>query len=86
MDRKMHHASHYRDFLRKLNHLYKQCGLSLRLGLNSFDLEWMSVQICQNWAALQTEASDEAASLCSNFPRAGASLLNLRLPPRERIR
>src|SRR5205085_8734262 len=80
------HARHYRDLLRGLNKLYKDGGLALNIGLERFDQEFANIQTAQAWASSQADDDDEAASLCSSFSRAGASLLNLRLPLAERLR
>lgn len=80
------HARHYRDLIRGLNKLYKEGGLALNIGLDRFDLELANIQAAQAWAVSQADDNDDAATVCRSFPRAGASLINLRLPSAERLR
>jgi len=80
------HAAHYETVLRATKELYKQGGEAITRGLALFDLEEKNIQAGQAWAEANAEKDDTAAQLCSDYPDAGAYVLNLRQHPRERIR
>lgn len=80
------HASYYLSVSREANNLYEQGGDALKRGIVLFDLEWTNIQAGQEWAVKHASKDDAAASLCSDYPNAGAYLLDLRLHSRERIR
>lgn len=79
------HASHYLIKSKEAKDLYSQGGEALKRGLVLFDLEWTNIQAGQLWAEKHTDKDDVAARLCSAYPIAGVSLLELRQHPRERI-
>jgi tetratricopeptide (TPR) repeat protein len=79
------HAAYYLSVTWKTDGLYKQGGESLKRGLALFDLEWKNIQAGQKWAQVYADKDDVAALLCSNYPIAGAYLLDLRQLPREHI-
>jgi tetratricopeptide (TPR) repeat protein len=79
------HATYYLNVLRESDRLYKQGGEAIKSGLALFDLEWRNIQSGQSWAEKQSSESDTAASLCDDYPDAGAYLLVLRRHPREQI-
>jgi tetratricopeptide (TPR) repeat protein len=83
---KGYHASHYLSVLSDADDLYLKGGEALKQGLVLFDLEWPNVQAGQAWAEEQAGKDDAAASLCNDYPNAGAYLLLLRQHARERIR
>jgi tetratricopeptide (TPR) repeat protein len=90
------HARHYERVLSNANFLYTRgdlyagntligsSALAMR-GLALFDLERVNIQAGHEWAKSHAENDREAARLCSNYPRWAASVLNLRLHPREMI-
>ncbi|MEI8004301.1 MAG: NB-ARC domain-containing protein, partial [Methanothrix sp.] len=80
------HAEHYRNVLSSSDWLYMQGGDGVLAGLKLFDLEWTNIQAGQAWAEKNLEGSSPAAALCSNYPAAGAYVLDLRLHPSEKIR
>jgi hypothetical protein len=80
------HAQHYLGVLEEADRLYLQGDEGLLNALALFDSEWKNIQAGQAWAAQRAAADEEAARLCSRYPYAGAYLLDLRLPPRERVR
>ena len=80
------HAEHYRNVLSSSDRLYMQGGDGVLAGLKLFDLEWTNIQAGQAWAEKNLEGSSPAAALCSNYPAAGAYVLDLRLHPSEKIR
>jgi tetratricopeptide (TPR) repeat protein len=79
------HAGHYEKVLRAARTLYEQGGESILRGLGLFDLEWGNIAAGQAWAAGHAEGDDAAARLCSDYPDAGAYVLDLRQHARERI-
>ena len=80
------HAGYYESVLRAANKLYMQGHDSIQHGLGLFELEWRNIQAGQAWAATNATIEDDAARSCSDYPDAGAYLLNLRQHPREQIR
>jgi tetratricopeptide (TPR) repeat protein len=80
------HARHFLDVLRETSALYVQGGFVLQRGLALFDLEWENIQAGQSWSAQHASGDTEAATLCTDYPIAGAFCLDLRLHPREWIR
>lgn len=80
------HAEHYLGVLRAANGLYKKGGESILQGLRLFDTEWGNLQEGQAWAASHFSEDDEAARSCSDYPKAGAFLLELRQHPQDQIR
>ncbi len=81
----LRHAQYYAAMLRAADDLYKQGGDNILTALKLFDTEWPNIQAGQAWAAAHAERDDAAATLCDDYPDAGADLLNLRLPPRQQI-
>ncbi len=79
------HASHYLSVSRETSELYRQGDEELKRGIVLFDLEWPNIKAGQAWAEKYASEDDEAASLCSNYSNAGASVFDIRLYPRERI-
>ena len=79
------HAQYYAAMLRIANTLYMQGGDNILTALKRFDTEWPNIQAGQAWAAAHAERDEAAATLCDDYPYAGADLLNLRLPPRQQI-
>lgn len=82
----LRHAVHYETVVGDLNDLYLGGGAALDMRLSRFNQEWLSIQL--GWAQAKTlSAEDEtAARLCSSYPRVAAALLNMCLPPQERLR
>lgn len=80
------HAEHYETVMRSINELYLEGGESLKLGLLLFDLEKSSIELGWSSAIALSGTDDRATKLCSSYPRVGAALINMRLPPRERVR
>lgn len=83
---RLRHAAHYLNVLREAKELYKQGGEGVGLGLGLFDLERRNIESGQALAEELAGSDNEAATLCLAYPDAGAHVLDLRLPPRERIR
>ena len=85
-DGRRRHAEHYLEVLGTADSLYEKGGEAILLALRLFDSEWANVQAGFTWAterALETEA---AARVCNEYPDAGKFLLQLRQPPKERVR
>ncbi|HXU38795.1 MAG TPA: tetratricopeptide repeat protein [Blastocatellia bacterium] len=81
-----HHAVHYLDVLGAADQLYEQGGEFQTDGLAQFDLELRNIQAGQDWAQKYAKEDNEAASICIQYPNAGAELLILRQHPLESIR
>ena len=81
----LRHAKHYKSLLRAADKLYKKGGENILTALRQFDLEWANIQTGQAWTAIHAEQNSSAEKLCNIYPGAGAYLLNLRLPPAQRI-
>lgn len=79
------HAAHYLNVLRAANYLYGRSEHP-QFGLALFGLEWANIRAGQSWAESRAGVDDEAASLCSHYPDAGAHLFHLRVHPEEQIR
>ena len=79
------HAEHYRGVLANVNKLYLAGGDKVLEGLALFDLERPSIEAGQSWAASRMATHAPAARLAFAYTDAGAYVLSLRLPPRQRI-
>jgi tetratricopeptide (TPR) repeat protein len=86
IDAQFRHAEHYESVMRDINELYLEGGETLKLGLLLFDVERQNIEAGWSTAVSLASDDDEAARLCSSYPRVGAALLNMRIPPRERVR
>ena len=82
----LRHATHYETVLREADELYRRGGEAVNHGLRLFDVEWNNIQAGQAWAEAGSYYDVVPAELCIAYPNAGAHLLNLRQPPRERVR
>lgn len=80
------HAGHYMNVLRMANYLFSVSAEHRWLGIVLFDIEWQNIRAGQLWAETNTTGDEMAASLCSDYPDAGAHLLHLRVHPVECIR
>ncbi len=78
-------AQHYIDTLAEGNRLYLAGGQSIQQALQLFDTQWDNIRQGQKWAAEMAGEDEQAAQLCIDYPIAGADLLSLRQPPRERL-
>lgn len=86
-DGQKRHATHYLDVLRAADELYLEGGDALALGLVLFDLEWSNITAGHAWIAEQDVTTDvNVAVLAMSYPVVSAHVLDLRQPPRERIR
>jgi len=85
-DAERSHARHFLAILRETSALYVQGSSELQRGLALFDLEWENIQAGQSWSAQHAPGDPEAATLCTDYPIAGAFCLDLRLHPHEWIR
>jgi len=80
------YSAHYANVLRELNSLYRSGSPSQAVALLLFDADQINIEAGRAWAEQQADSDDEAAQLCSAYPRVGARLLNLRLDPKRRIK
>ncbi len=79
------HATHYLQVARACDRLYEQGHDDFLRALKLFDLEWLNIQTGFNWSRMHTETDPGAASLCCDYPDAGAYCLSLRQHPRDGI-
>jgi tetratricopeptide (TPR) repeat protein len=77
------HAEHYLWVLRAANGLYEMGSESVIPGLRLLDTEWSNIVAGQLWSSQSIE--EEASRICSDYPKAGGLLLDLRQHPRDRI-
>ena len=80
------HAEYYQSVLHEADALYEQGGEALPRGLNLAARDWHNLETGQAWAATHAATHQAAAELCSSYPDAGRYVLELRQPPRERLR
>ena len=80
------HAAHYLDVAERARDTYLEGGKGVLAGLRLFDQERVHIEAGQAWAAGHAAEDDEAAVLAQDYPLRAASVLDLRLHPRERIR
>jgi tetratricopeptide (TPR) repeat protein len=80
------HAEYYQSVLHEADALYEQSGAALKRGLGLVDRDWHNIEAGQAWAAINAEVDLAACELCSSYPDAGRYVLDLRQPPRERLR
>jgi tetratricopeptide (TPR) repeat protein len=82
---RLRHAAHYLEVIRGCDGLYLQGGENLTRALAMFDLEMNNIEKGQRWAVSRLQDDATARRLVSDYPVAGAYLLDLRQHPRERI-
>ena len=80
------HATHYLAVQGRALASYLEGGEGVLAGLRLFDQERVQIEAGQAWAAGHAAEYDEAAVLAQDYPLRAASVLHLRLHPRERIR
>ena len=80
------HAAHYLAVEGRAIASYLEGGEGVLAGLRLFDQERVQIEAGQAWAAAHAAADDEAAALAQDYPLRAASVLDLRLHPRESIR
>ena len=80
------HAAHYLTVEGRALAAYLEGGDGVLAGLRLFDQERVQIEAGQAWAAAHAAADDEAAALAQDYPLRAASVLDLRLHPRESIR
>src|SRR5712664_3836672 len=83
---RLRHASYYMNVLRAADDFYRQGGASSTRGLQLFNGEWTNIQVAQERLAEYSDLDETADGYCSEYPRGGSYLLNLRQYPRDRIR
>jgi len=82
----LRHAEHYRDVLSIADDFFNQGKGGTLKGLALFDKERANILAGQSWAEKNLEVNSSAAiDLCKFYPNVGAYILDLRLPPREKI-
>ncbi len=85
------HAEYYQSVLHEADALYEQGGAAAERGLHLVARDWHNIQAGQAWAAQawavgHAAENQAAAELCGSYPDAGRYVLELRQPPRERLR
>jgi tetratricopeptide (TPR) repeat protein len=79
-------SKYYDQILKVSNDLYEMGGEAMMQGLALFDAEWLNIRAGMAWAAEHAAEDNVAAALSVRYPSFGIRCLELRLPPRERIR
>jgi hypothetical protein len=82
---RLRHATHYLEVIRGCDDLYLQGGENLTRALAMFDLEMNNIEKGQRWAVSRLQDDAAARRLVSDYPVAGAYLLDLRQHPREPV-
>jgi tetratricopeptide (TPR) repeat protein len=78
-------AGYYLEVLRTIESLFARGGEDIKLSLLLFDIEWPNFKAGLEWA--EANKKDEVgAKIGSQYLRTGTRLLNLRLPPKERVK
>ena len=80
------HAAHYLAVGERADDTYLKGGERVLEGLRLFDEERVQIEAGQAWAAGYAAEDNEAAVLAQDYPLRAASVLDLRLHPRELIR
>lgn len=78
-------SEHFLRVLGSADNLYLQGGASIQVALKTFDTEWGNFQAGHAWAARHMQEDDAAAKVCSDYPDAGALILDLRQHVRDQI-
>jgi len=78
-------AQHYLGKLRAAAGAFRQGHENSAYGLTLFDRDWPQIKQWQAWSAARADQDTAAASVCAEYPRAGAEILALRQSPQERI-
>jgi tetratricopeptide (TPR) repeat protein len=78
-------AQHYLNELQAANAAFGRGHDNSAYGLARFDREWLQIKHWQAWSATRQQQDTASASLCAQYPAAGAELLALRQTPQERI-
>ena len=81
----LRHAQYYATLLLNADQLYQDGDINVEKGLRLFDDNWRNIEIGQQWASLQSDIDEEAATLALEFPERGAHCLYLRQKPTERL-
>jgi tetratricopeptide (TPR) repeat protein len=79
------HALYFLGVLREAGELYYRDGEESKQGLNLFDVEWANIQASQEWAKKHISEIQAATVVSDTYTYAGACLLALRRPPKERL-
>jgi tetratricopeptide (TPR) repeat protein len=78
-------ARHYLGKLRAAAAAFRQGHENSTYGLTLFDRDWPQIKQWQAWSAARADQDTAAASVCAEYPQAGAEILALRQSPQERI-
>ena len=79
------HAAHYLGVVGRAHAAYLEGGEGVLAGLRLFDQERVQIEAGQAWASGHAAQDDEAATLAQSYPLRAASVLALRLHPRDLI-
>jgi tetratricopeptide (TPR) repeat protein len=79
------HAQYFSDLLTAASELVKSGNDHVYDGLALFDRERENIFAGQGWAAAQADVEEAAAWLTSEYPNGGLYVLDLRLPPQDRV-
>src|SRR5438046_2413533 len=85
-DAHLRHAEYYFRIVSEMTRLYEQRDEAFRCALTVFDLELNNIRTAQRWLSENVSVERKAVALCSNYADIGATLVDLRLHPTERLR
>ena len=92
-DAQQKHAKYYSNVLSQADKLYEKGGTNLLAGLKLFDREWANIKVGQAWVKnmipvsrkLKKSDLNSVLQLARTYAAGGGNVLNLRLPPKEKI-
>jgi tetratricopeptide (TPR) repeat protein len=79
------HAAYFYNLLVQADDFYLQGGEQVLVGLSLFDKERENIEAGQRWAASLTGEDDTATELSMDYYNYGWNVLDLRLPPRQKL-
>lgn len=79
------HATYYLEVVKAANARYSQGGDTSIEGLSLFDRERENINAGFKWSANRITSNIEAASICSDYAKSAAQILELRKSPKARI-
>ena len=79
------HAAHYVKVLAAAEELYTSGGEGVKKALELFDLERRNIESGQTWAMSHAAKNTIAATLLSEYGRAGTNVISLRKQPHEHV-
>lgn len=85
LEAQIRYARYYQSILAQANAHYLRGKEASQKGLEFFHTKWMNIHAAQLWCEKNSSKNEIFAQLCSEYPSAGAHLLDFLQHPRERI-